>query len=42
MYNAPKTIIDKTVLDSFESVPSQRRNTKNESKTQNKKDCLIY
>lgn len=31
----------KRVLDSFETVPSQKRNSKNESK-QNKKDCLIY
>jgi len=42
MYPGPKTKIDKTVLDSFESVPSQKRNSKNESKNQNKKDCLMF
>ena len=42
MNNAPQTRIDKTVLDSIETVPSQKRKSKNDGKSQNKKDCLIY
>jgi hypothetical protein len=38
--NAPKTRMEKEIINNFEDVPNKSRKSKNETK--NKKECIIF